>query len=495
MNDTIFSRDLEWEATDYPLLIENPISKNGYYRIPPNSRIKVWRNNHYKLAGKIEGTTTDHKAFDYREPGRDLKDGHVIKGDTFVTERNKMDQSYQFFDCYVANTNYQLVRDGEFTTAFDGILNFKSFAETSSSQDFFKINRWYLSGKINAVFPRSTERTYQNSHTKFRHGIDIQTEKLDHNRARGFSRDFFLIDSGGVKCIVQKAHRQFLPDWANGICIEFRKDFGIPDDETQIAVAELIGFILGTQLLDIGFTEYNDKDQVIGKFANDPWGDNVVSKCGKVALPPVRFPKITETDKVEIVINEVLPTFLKLRKPLGLSDLLWKYWVARDLAIGTNLPILSSALENLAEQYLKHNQLLKKFSDTEKDAYATLIKDELSTLETKLKDFPLKESVMGKLRNPFQTGVTEKLRMFFSSLGFSFDKKSIENKALRSRNIMTHGNIEVSDESIPQTIKLTRAYETLFHRSLLKVISYTGKYIDYSAYGHPERSLSENMNE
>ncbi len=91
------------------------------------------------------------------------------------------------------------------------------------------------------------------------------------------------------------------------------------------------------------------------------------------------------------------------------------------------------------------------------------------------------------------------MRIFFKSLGLNFHKKSIETKALKSRNLMAHSSIDTSMNEaeilmlLKKTVRLTRAYETLFNRVMLKILGYNGKYIDYYTFGHPALELSENI--
>lgn len=497
MTNDNYSKYLEWESFDFPVSLTNITTVNHLYRVPEKSIITIWRDHEFKLRSKLETTTDDLDAFEYNDPNRDLKDGHLIKGEIIKGTDEPKTKGYELHNCYVSNTSSELKNiHGTYVHQSTVLINLNRFLEINSEIKPSKINEWFLTGRTNLLFPRSTKRVKEETHTKYRDSvdkIDDNSEKIVLNKVHGSSRDYFLIDTQVVKCIVQLTPKSFLPDWANGFSIEYRQEFGIPDDTTKSAVSEIVGFVIGIQLLKIGSTEYDNQDHVLKKFANDPWGDNIIAKCDTSALAPVKFSISGDWLKIEQVINEILPNYIKLREPLNLSDILWKYWIARDLAIGTNLPILSSALESLAELYIKHVGLEVKYSESEKSNYKKLVEPEIAELEKKLKDFPLKDNVINKLRNPFQLGIGDKLRIFFKSLGFNFDNKSIENKALKSRNIMTHSTHGTKEEDIPDTIRLTRAYETLFNRTLLKILSYSGKYIDYFTYGHPERELHENI--
>ena len=80
--------------------------------------------------------------------------------------------------------------------------------------------------------------------------------------------------------------------------------------------------------------------------------------------------------------------------------------------------------------------------------------------------------------------------MMFEIIGLSVG--NIEKKALKARNKMAHSSIgEANDDDIKDILRMTRAYETLFHRIFLKTLGYNGDYIDYYSLGHPSRPINE----
>lgn len=497
MKDENYSRHLEWESFAYPLAASNPKSLNEFHKMPSNSIITVWRDHEYKLRGEINAETNDPDIFKFIDSNKKSKKGNFIKGETIRATNPSQTINYKFSNCYIHHISSRPLNNDQKIIHTSASINLDGFTESYSDKEASRLSEWYLIGKINLRFPRKTERSLEEIRGKFRDVIDKNKgpKKITFNKCSGSSYDHFLIDTENIKCIVQLSPKFFLPDWGNGIAIEFRKEFGIPKEDTRQAIAELVGFIIGTQLLKIGSTEYDEQERILRKIANDPWGDNVIAKCDTHALPPINYPNVQGRHLIENVINEVLPNYLKLRNPLNLSSILWKYWIARDLAIGTNLPVLSSALESLAEMYLGYLGHQKKVSEAEKSDYKKLVESELKSLEINLKNFALKENILNKLRNPFQLSVTDKLKMFFKTLSFEFDNKSVENRALKSRNIMAHSTLETNEENVVDIVRLTRAYESLFNRTLLKIMSFNGKYIDYYSLGHFERDLCENIKE
>jgi hypothetical protein len=72
------------------------------------------------------------------------------------------------------------------------------------------------------------------------------------------------------------------------------------------------------------------------------------------------------------------------------------------------------------------------------------------------------------------------------------DIGTLERKAISTRNKMIHSTITTNgQEQLEELIRLSFAYRTLFHRVILRILDYSGKYIDYATEGLPERAVEE----
>jgi len=143
----------------------------------------------------------------------------------------------------------------------------------------------------------------------------------------------------------------------------------------------------------------------------------------------------------------------------------------------------------LAERVLTIHPEIKHYY-IEFNEFIDTIKEELVSIEKKLGSNPNKGIILNKLKGSAQRGSNEKLEMMFEIIKLPVDK--IERKAIRARNKMAHSSLgDISEKEIIETVRMTRAYETLFNRILLKILSYNGQYIDYYTLGHPNRNIYE----
>ncbi len=488
---------LEWESIQWPLTFSRIKCHKGIYDLPAESNVNIARNDEYGLTGTISGMVDGSRNIEYKG-GENIHAGEFMELEILSGSKSG----------YETITLEGILLGGTKKVGPSGTPrgNFSFSSKFRCSKAEYKINgseedkvetllEFYLTSGTQFFWPRATRRVAVTTGAKIRIGTDEDLEEPVETivHEEGNANDHFIIETPEYHVIVQQVSQEFLPNWSSGVQLEFRSSAkGIPRPEDRQGIAEIIGFIMGTQLIKIGENHIGDSG-IMKKIAFSPISDNIVSRCSSQARPPINIGSYENWGKIELVINELLPKYLEKRTTYNLPDVLWKYWIATDLPVGTNLPILSSAMETLAESYIKGNGLTRSYSKTEKSEHEKLVSPELEILKAKLEPFDYKNSVINKLANPFTIGVGEKLKAFFQHIGFIYGSKDIENRAMQARNAMTHGALGVNSEEVRKYIKLTHAYESLFNRVLLKVLGYQGDYIDYSSEGHPDLDLSENL--
>ncbi len=496
----IFQNELEWESFAWPTEISHLSSIQNYYKIPSDALVSIERSEEFDLIGSISGTVESQEDLNYKIDGKNPQSGEMVKGDLIKGYDSAGNLEFDLNNFFIGNTTFKFSsKSGVIRNHFTAKISIESIEQkfSADARNLDSLLEFYLTGKIGILFPRSTDRAKNIKYEKSRHGIDPKEDEpvMISSKSHGGARDFLYVETEDFNFIVQLVDKSFLPIWGNGIQIEYRNSFKkLPDKQTREAISEIVGFVFGTQLLKIGETHLDSNLNVVLRSANNPWGDNVVSKCDSTSLPPMNFKDYEDWNKLERVLNKLVPKYLELRKQLGLSDTLWKYWISKELAIGTNLPILSSALEGLVEKYLSFKSTIKKYDKKQKKDYTTLVQDEVHSLTQKLSEYQFSDRIINQLKNPFNVGMGEKINLFFNEIEIFLSKDSVENEALKARNKMTHSSIGSTDEEIKKYSKLSRAYQTLVNRTILKVLEYDEDYIDYYSIGHPNRHIDENIN-
>jgi len=489
-------KKLEWETFAWPVNFTHLSCVKGLYAIPTNAVITIERDQNFKLKATLFGQTDNSDNLNYKD-GPTSKPGAFIKTET-IKGYNTSWELFEISGAFLTNIRSTGLGALEGTIHnFDCNLILNDFTQTLSEDEADSLVEFYLSGKTNFFYPRSTRYKTTSRYTRVRQGIeDDNPRELISEQGSNSGFNYFFIKTENFECFVQNVDKLYLPTWANGLQIEYRKgEKAIPDENTRMAVMEIVSFILGTQLLSIGNVELDSVHNVLRRRAVNPWGDNVVALCSAHARPPIKLDGHENRIRVEQVINLILPTYLEKREPYKLVDVLWKYWIARELAIGTNLPILSSALETLCDSYVDANNLTRKFTREEKEQYHELVKEELKRLEETLEKFEFKNRVIDKIKNPFNVSGNEKLKIFLEHLNFEFPKNSVEQKAIRARNAMAHSSIETDEDTSMKYIKLSHAYEIIVHRVILRILRYNETYLDYHNSHYVERNMDENLRE
>lgn len=487
-----YQEHLEWEILDENQEISYLDFETSIYNLNRNCIIKFHRNNQYDLVATISGIIENKKEL---EPNSRKEKGTFVPDEIVTGYSLDGLYKYKFYGVFLGAMTISPISTTPFKAKFQADFIFhkveKSLVDINANTA--SLQEWFLTGDSRICFPRITRRSVDKLIKKRRDGIDQEDQDIS-AKGSGNSKDYLAVKFADTSFIVAKVPTGFGPDWSFNISIEYRQSFGrIPNRNEREAISELVGFIFGNQLLKIGQSSYDSSLSLISQEFENPWGDNVVSRCQKIALPPVVISNYNDWGRVEIILNELIAPYLEHREQLKLNDVLWKYWIAKYSSLGTNLPILSSAVETLAGQVLKAHSEVKHYYIEYKE-FCKMIQEELTSIEKKLEKNVHKESIINKIKGASQRGTNEKLKMMFEIIKLPIGK--IEENAIKARNKMAHSSFgDISEDEIKETMRMTRAYETLFNRILLKILSYNGVYIDYYTFGHPNRKIDDPIQE
>jgi hypothetical protein len=471
----------EWELLTSPIIINEVKATEEIDAMI--GKIEISRDSSYKIKAMLEGTVKGLSNIRKKSglPGEKVE-VFTIEG----TKHHGLIQ-YKLERCYLGDVH--LTHNiFEKETKFKGELLTFQVNEIYSSNEVETLFDWYLNGpKSSFVFPRVTSRCEETMVKKVRLSVDDDNGKFNKFNSESSNLDFAFIDSGDYKFIISSVPPHYLPNWSKKIGIEYRKEWGIPNGEVRQAIGEFISFILGRQLLLVGTTKLDGDGNIVKRNAISPWGDNVVAVCQKEDNNPISFAD-ENWGMIEQVVNQLLPNYLKLRDTLNLSSSLWRYWISRNMPIGTNLPVLSSAIEGLAKNWFKSKMSKTKGVYVDSKIFTELVGQEIESMSEKLAKIEHGEKIMNKIKFAYNMGANDRISFFFDEINLSIGEA--EKEALKARNAMAHGDSS-SHNDIYKLVKLTRVYETLFHRIILKLLGYEGHYIDRGTLGFPDRHIDE----
>lgn len=479
-----YLRHLEWEFLQNNFEIRDVEDDPN---LPQNiQKIELWRNKHYDIQAKLLSKEDEdsEKSWLKETNAGDFIDTFTINGKT------TSGLQVELHDCYIEQRKRNWdVMSNKNDLELDFSTN-KIEVKYPNDSETYWLTDWYLNGS-DLFLPRLTNRKITLSYKRFRDDFDEINTEHTNDFLGNASRDFAYIDTGQIKFFLTKVNDDFGPEWSHNFSIEYRREFDfIPSLEQREAISEIVSFILGKQLVHVGYTNYGCDGQLIEQCAISPPKANILSLCQKSSSEPIKI-GISDQSKIESTLNELVPSYLELRDDLDLNVALHIYWASLEAPLGTNLPILASALEIIMKKWFKSTKSKTKALYMEKQKFDELLKKDLEIIFEKLENEAFGTKIFNKIKFSYNMSVTDRFQQFFDEIDIEIG--DIENSAIRSRHKMAHGDIKSNDEMLKEMSRNTLAYETLFHRVFLKILGYNGYYIDRSTLQFPNRHINTQL--
>lgn len=325
---------LEWELIEPEQEITYLTFETGLYRLNKNCIIKFSRDNQYNITATISGIIENIEEI---EPADKLK-GSFVNSETITGFSRDGLFKFKLSGAVLGTCNSTYISVTRPSIKFQAELVVGKIEKLfiGYEQETQSIQEWHITGGSEINFPRSTLRSVDKNYQRTRKDTDPENESKV-LKSSSVSADHLVVKYAGTGFIVAKVPKEYGPAWAYNICIEYRHSFGrIPDEKEREAISELVGFVFGSQFLKIGQTSYGKSYSIVLQEYQDPWGDNVVSRCQKRGFPPVEIGNYYDYGRAELLINDLIESYLSQRTSLRLKDTLWKYWIAKYSPIGTN---------------------------------------------------------------------------------------------------------------------------------------------------------------
>lgn len=477
----------EWEFLQEECNILNPTIEKKLPGAP--AEIKIWRDDEYKLKAEISGKTTEFPPAS--QPQQD--DAGVILPAFTISGKTDGDIStFEISGCSIGDysTHYEPIGSGFPQGTFNTELRLhrvKIVQQNNVPVEW--LTEWYINGiKAGFFLFRSTVRTCKETYSRERKNTKEKLETFDTGERFSGAIDHAFINCDDFGFIIHSVPEEFGPSWSNNVGIEYRAEFGrIPGPKERTAISEIVSFIIGKHLLNVGYTSYDKSGIPIEKISVNPWGDNIRHLAQAPPLPPIQIGTEMTKGKIETILPPLVKKYLELREPLKLDEVLWRYWIGSELPLGSNIPIMANGIEILIKYWFKSQKSKSKGIYLSKGEFETITKEEFDKIESKLADLPFREKIMNKLKDCYKMSLTDQLRFFFEEIGLPLGET--EQKAIRCRHKMIHSSVNMGPSEIQEIIRLSFAYRCLVHRTVLKILGYTGPYVDYSMTGFPEKQI------
>lgn len=448
--------------------------------------VTLGRDEHYNLRADVSGR---HGVAINPPNLNGLPGSKVVPFQIVGLDRNGTG-AFAVEQCYILGVNHRqtLSADDEYVTQSTVRIRCHRVTIDLSNKDARAwLTDWYLNAPdVSSYACRATDRNNTDDYIRRREGDSDTTGTFPGTRTRSINVDHLVIESGDRKCLVHGVSKALGPTWTKCLGIEYREEFGwLPDAAEREAVGEIVGFVFGRHLLNIGSTEYSAMGYALSASAISPWGD-ARSQSQESGRPPFRQ-RAYGDQSVERVLCQLLPKYLDFRIQFGLQEALWRYWIANSLPIGTSVPLLANAVEIMAHAWFASNKSATKGVYMEKKEWDTRISGHFDGLEQALKGAKYADRMLSRIKFAFLMGANERLGVFFEEIGLKIGEP--ESDAIKARNRMVHSSIGQTAEEIESAVRHTHAYRTLFHRIFLRLLEFDGAYTDYSSTGWIERPL------
>lgn len=444
------------------------------------NNIELFRDYDYTIKGIIKSVSKINPYEDMKPPGS------FLPPFDFEINDYKSNLSYELKNCFIKNSLFDKHSYSEKNTEIS-IGNIKKIYNNKLNP-VWRIE-WFLNGPKNNIFAKYMQRELKKEYLS-QSEIQFENEICD---SGCFSFQIYN-NSKKINIIVHSVPHPIEPLWSSKIGVAYKIEDKFPKFEEREAISEILGFIIGRELINVGYSDFDTSEQIVEDYFRSPevrYPLDIRKISDTPDSPPVKI-----NDHIKDNLFNLIPKYLELREELNLNYLLYRYWTAQLLVVEAGIPIFGAALEDLVKRYKKTSESKYNEEYVSKKEYKHQLNQELKNIKEKLKHFEYNnkiknpaEKIYNNVSTAYQMSGTDKIKLFFDEI--SLDIGEIENKAIIARHRFAHGEHIKTDKQFENEIHCSEAYKTLFNRILLKLLGFEGKYIDYYTLKFPEKPLDE----
>lgn len=391
--------------------------------------------------------------------------------------------------------------------------NYEFLISSDSMQRIFSeksvewLTEWYINGP-KYLYTRWTSRILDFTYERLRHDLGNTNSIFKSHPKKIEGHDYMFIefkDKNDVCFIIHSVPDFYNPQWSQKLGIEYRTEWNIPNQNERKKISEIVSFLFGRQLINIGQTKFDGEGQPIEELLITPIIDPEInlknlSKNQQINpinynIPPSIYPDI---GSIETQLNKFIPLYIDKRDKLCLDEVFRRYWLSQSLPSYSRLIILAGGFELLSACWHESYESKSKGKFLPSNMFKNLFKDDLKSIKDKLNklecekdcdDFDKnKERIYQKMFELNNMGTKASIINFLNEINLKIGE--VEEKAILCRNEPAHGNILNTNE-FEKLKNYEEAYRTLFNRAILKILGYEGDYIDYFSDTNVTRPINE----
>jgi len=261
-------------------------------------------------------------------------------------------------------------------------------------------------------------------------------------------------------------------------------DKSYPPQKIQDYHTHIIGFIFGSPLTYLGYSRYDDSGKVIETYIINPRDSTMLMSLNSISSP-IDYDNLSYS-QIQEIFNEIVVNYRNLPLDIyypGIMALLHRLWGSRLLYLDYKLILIVSGLEIFMKIWSGQKGVDFGSKDIiSRDCFKDLISSEIEIIKQRIRD---SDQVSKEDQQKLYTNIGElnkdkkkiKLSEMYISVGLTLTDNELEIIHLRDEMIHHIPLIPDGNESIHADAYLDAI--TLCNRSLLALLGYTGKYIDY----------------
>jgi len=497
MKDKELLSNIEWEILLEPIQIKD-ISNSKYIKPHPEI-IQITRDEDYNLILNMSGKSA--RLYDV-PPDRNLKLGQSYRGEFiegWVVKdyplSGKVEISSAFQSGYLIQSNGNFESKG-YTNSIR-ILPQAYLSESSENyvaKPVVKVIEYCVSG------PEVEITSSVGVRTNYSASIDIKWEIEDSEKPdfwnynsgsghEGGSRSGLFFKTNMGEFLISNRAGDFFKKKHSPISIHYLDAARAQSKNYREKILNIVSIIFGRSIFSVGVSFFDENHSLLEATSYTFYSANLKKELTTVSWPSWYLVGISyESGYSENVACQLFDLLSDAYEKYNLKDVFIDYWIARAYPLGVDLVWYASALEGLVNKWFSQNKSQYPSSYVCSKEFNDLLKDVIQRVDSKAKGEIQWNKVKNSLLSSNSLGSRDKQLHFFKLHGLNIS--DVEIKAMQSRNKYAHGG-NYSNSDFFKVKALSRAYMTLFHRALLAVIGYNGKYVDYSAEGFPLKDLSE----